>query len=114
MRSGFPAWLGAVSPSIRVSARSIFGGKAVEEPTWLIVLEVGAIQIREYGAYAVAEMAVNTPFDTAMRTGLGRLFDYISGANRGSSKIEMTAPVVVAPERIAMTAPVVAARRPVC
>ena len=54
MRSGFPAWLGAVSPSIRVSARSIFGGKAAEEPTWLIVLEVGAIQIREYGAYAVS------------------------------------------------------------
>ena len=95
-----------------VSACSIFGGKAAEEPAWRAVLEDGAIQIREYGAYAVAETVVNAPFDAAARRGFRRLFDYISGANGGSSKIEMTAPVVAAPERIAMTAPVVATPQP--
>ena len=109
MRSGFPARMGAVSLSIMVNACSIFGGKAAEEPAWRIVLEDGAIQIREYGAYAVAETVVNAPFDAATRTGFGRLFDDISGANRGSSKIEMMAPVAVAPEWIAMIAPVAGA-----
>ena len=114
MRLRFRVWLvlAMVSLSFMVSACSIFGGKAAEEPAYRIVLEDGAVQIREYGAYAVAETLVKEPFDAATRTGFGRLFGYISGANRGSSEIEMTAPVVVAPQEIAMTAPVVASPQP--
>ena len=114
MRLRFPVWLGLamVSLSFMVSACSVFGGKAAEEPAHRIVLEDGDVQIREYVAYAVAETLVKEPFGAATRTGFGRLFDYISGANGGSSKIEMTAPVVVAPQEIAMTAPVIASPQP--
>ena len=52
------------------------------------------------------------PFDAATRTGFGRLFDDISGANHGAAAIDMTAPVVMAPEKIAMTAPVIASPQP--
>lgn len=113
MRSGFPAWLGAVSLSVMLSACSVFGGKAAEEPPHRVVLKEGAIQIRDYGAYTVAETVVNDSFDAATRAGFGRLFDYISGDNRRSSKIEMTAPVVVTPDSIAANAPVMAEPWPV-
>ena len=84
----------------------MFGGKAAEEPAYRVVLEDGAIQIREYDAYAVAETVANESFEAATGTGFRRLFDYISGANRGASEIAMTAPVFVGPEKIEMAAPV--------
>ena len=98
----FLAWL-----SLTMNACSILGGKAAEEPAYRVIQEDGAIQVREYVAYAVAETLVREPYTAATNEGFRRLFDYISGANRGSSRIEMTAPVLVRPERIAMTAPVI-------
>ena len=97
MRLRSRVWLGLamVCLSFMVSACSILGGKAAKEPAHRIVLEDGAVHIREYGAYTVAETYVKEPFGAATRTGFGRLFGYISGANRGSSEIEMTAPVVM-------------------
>ncbi len=91
---------------------SMFGGKAAEEPAYRIVLDDGAVQIREYGSYGVVETVVEQPFEAATREGFRRLFDYISGANRGTSRIEMTAPVVAAPESVAMTAPALASPSP--
>ena len=92
-----------------VAACSAFGGKAAEEPAYNVVNEDGDFQVREYDAYAVAETMVSPPFDSATRTGFGRLVRYISGANSGKRKIEMTAPVELEPrgEKIRMTAPVV-------
>lgn len=92
-----------------VAACSAFGGKAAEEPAYNVVIEDGDFQVREYDAYAVAETMVSPPFDSATRTGFGRLVRYISGANSGKRKIEMTAPVELEPrgEKIKMTAPVV-------
>ena len=92
-----------------VAACSAFGGKAAEEPAYSVVAEDGDFQVREYDAYAVAETMVSPPFDSATRTGFGRLVRYISGANSGKRKIEMTAPVELEPrgEKIRMTAPVV-------
>lgn len=98
----FLAWL-----SLTMNACSILGGKAAEEPAYRVIQEDGAIQVREYRAYAVAETLVRESYTAATNEGFRRLFDYISGANRGSSRIEMTAPVLVSPERIAMTAPVI-------
>ena len=88
------------------SACTVFGGKAAEEPAYQVLLEDGVIQVREYEAYAVAETAVNEPFEAATETGFRRLFDYITGANQGSSEIVMTAPVFIGPQEIEMTAPV--------
>ena len=91
-----------------LAACSAFGGKAAEEPAYDVVTEDGNFQVREYGGYAVAETMVSPPYDSASRTGFGRLVRYISGANSGSRKIQMTAPVELEPrgEKITMTAPV--------
>ena len=103
---GLYARLLAVSLPCMASACTVFGGKAAEEPAYQVLLEDGAIQIRQYEAYAVAETTVNEPFEAATETGFRRLFDYITGANRGSSEIVMTAPVFIGPQEIEMTAPV--------
>jgi len=71
----------------------------VQEARYIVVGKLGDIEIRKY-----------PPTLTARVEGLGDgsfglLFKYISGNNRGSSKIDMTAPVIT--EKIEMTAPVV-------
>ena len=92
-----------------VAACSAFGGKAAEEPAYNVVIEDGDFQVREYDAYAVAEVVVPRTFDSASRVGFRWLVRYISGANEGKRKIQMTAPVELKPrgEKIDMTAPVV-------
>ena len=92
-----------------VAACSVFGGKAADEPAYGVVVEDGDFQIREYGRYAVAETVASPPFDYATRIGFSRLVRYISGANAGKRKIDMTAPVELEPkgEKISMTAPVI-------
>ena len=82
--------------------------KAVEEPSYRVIESAPPIEIREYAAYAVAETRVAGEFADVGNTGFRRLFGYISGENRGSTPIAMTAPVTqqAAPEQIAMTAPV--------
>ena len=94
-----------------VAACSVFGGKAADEPAYGVVVEDGDFQIREYGQYAVAETVASPPFNYATRIGFRRLVRYISGANAGKRKIDMTAPVELEPkgEKISMTAPVVLA-----
>ena len=98
--------LGALALALAVTACSTFGGKAAEEPAYRVMVNDGAIEIRDYEAYAVAETRASAPFDAAIRIGFRRLFDYISGANLGKAGIEMTAPVLVepAPGRIRMLA----------
>lgn len=71
----------------------------------------GAVEIRDYAAFAVAQTTVADPSrDSAVSEGFSRLFDYITGANTGDAEIAMTAPVFVddnAGREIAMTAPVI-------
>ncbi|HVO31359.1 MAG TPA: heme-binding protein [bacterium] len=84
------------------------------EPAFTVERHSGAVEIRRYDSLVVAETTVaTTDSGAASNEGFRRLFRYITGANRGAKKIEMTAPVIVAPERgeeIAMTAPVGLAR----
>jgi len=103
----------ALAASLFIAGCSVFGGKAADEPAFRVVEQDGAIEIREYDGFAVAETAVVAPFGEATGIGFRRLFDYISGANRSAAKIEMTAPVLTEPkgEKIAMTAPVLAQPR---
>ena len=105
LRAGLLGFATAAS----VAACSAFGAKAADEPAYKVVIEDGDFQVREYDSYAVAETVVSPPFDSATRVGFGRLVRYISGANTGERKIEITAPVELQPrgEKIKMTAPVV-------
>ena len=91
-----------------IAACSVVGGKAAEEPAFRVVVEDGDFEVREYDSYAVAEVVVPRSFDSATRAGFRWLVRYISGANEGKQKIQMTAPVELKPqgEKIAMTAPV--------
>lgn len=94
------AWVAAVHWST--------AAMAMEEPGYAVVEREGAIEVRDYDGYVVAETMVDGAFDEVGNEGFRRLFAYISGANRDARKIAMTAPVEqqAAGTRIAMTAPV--------
>lgn len=83
----------------------------VERPAHETLLSDGAFEIRRYSAMIAAEVSVpaGTAPDAASR-GFRPLAGYIFGDNERRRKIDMTAPVTVAPasDRIAMTAPVTA------
>lgn len=80
----------------------------IEKTKYKVLSKEGKIEIRQYEPYIVAETAVDASFKEAGNVAFRRLFDYISGNNRKTEKIAMTAPVNQAPksEKIAMTAPV--------
>ncbi|MCY1675684.1 heme-binding protein [Pseudarthrobacter sp. SL88] len=69
-------------------------------------------ELRRYPDYVVAEVAVAADFDRAGNVAFRRLFNYISGNNKGGAKLAMTAPVVQEAgqsQKLAMTAPVIQA-----
>jgi hypothetical protein len=82
---------------------------ATEEISFAVVERQGQLEIRQYQPYVVAQTLVDGDFENVGNEGFRRLFRYISGFNRGSKSIAMTAPVVQesASEKIAMTAPVI-------
>ena len=71
-----------------------------EEPEYSIVKKTDVYEIRQYKQRTVAEVTYGEE-DIGFRV----LFDYISGANKGSKEVEMTIPVTQSKE-IDMTAPV--------
>jgi hypothetical protein len=88
---------------------------AIEEPTFEVVRKDGAMEIRKYAPFIVAQTWVQGDMDEASGRGFRLIADYIFGNNvavgeRTAAKIAMTAPVTMAPEaasqKIAMTAPV--------
>jgi hypothetical protein len=82
---------------------------AIEQPQYEVAAVDGDLEIRRYPGYIVAETFVTGDFESAGDEGFGRLFRYITGANRGRSEIGMTAPVGQRPgsgQEISMTAPV--------
>lgn len=80
---------------------------AIEEPSYKLVEQVDAFELRDYPAVVVAETEVDASFERAGNAAFGRLFRFISGANAGQIEIAMTAPVTqAAGEKIEMTAPV--------
>lgn len=81
---------------------------AVEEPAFQIVMQDGAVEIRDYPALVVAEVVVTGDQKEAGNKGFRLLAGYIFGGNRKTQSIAMTAPVVEQRlgEKIAMTAPV--------
>ncbi|MDC3235180.1 heme-binding protein [Candidatus Puniceispirillum sp.] len=71
-----------------------------EEPKYTVVSETDSYEVRRYKDRTVAEVSYERD-----NSGFRVLFDYISGANLGSKKLEMTVPVTQS-EKIAMTVPV--------
>jgi effector-binding domain-containing protein len=85
---------------------------AVDEPEFNLTFKNDNLEIREYAPKILAQVSVLGDFNEATSKGFKLLADFIFGNNisiDGSSKIDMTAPVVVEPvsEIINMTAPVI-------
>lgn len=79
---------------------------AIDEPRYTLLRTVDTVEVRRYESYLVAETVVSATAKEAGSQGFRILAGYIFGQNKGSRKIEMTAPVAQTPTRIAMTAPV--------
>ena len=80
----------------------------IEKSKYTVVEKQGKFEIRQYEPQIVAETIVDAGFDDAGNVAFRRLFNYISGDNRGKVSIKMTAPVSQESnsEKISMTAPV--------
>lgn len=81
---------------------------AYEEPKYAVEQVHDGFEVRRYAPQLVAETAARGDFDDARNQAFMRLFRYIAGANRSSTKIAMTIPVTsgAGGEKIAMTTPV--------
>jgi hypothetical protein len=88
------------------SGLSVFGIRSpYEQPSYQVVQHVSpSIEIRRYEARMAVETAM-TPGNEG--EAFGRLFRYITGANRTQGLLPMTAPVAETSAMVAMTVPVV-------
>lgn len=89
---------------VAIVASFIFGAGAAmayEEPKYIVVHRGNGYEVRQYED----RLAVQTAQASSSDNAFGRLFRYISGANTGSAKINMTVPVARS-EKIDMTVPV--------
>jgi len=87
---------------------------AIEEPSYEVERKIGAVEVRRYAPYVVAEVIINAPADDAGSEAFPILAGYIFGKNKGSTKFAMTAPVTQAPAptRLEMAGPVTQAASP--
>jgi len=87
---------------------------AIEEPSYEVERKIGAVEVRRYAPYVVAEVIINAPADDAGSEAFPILAGYIFGKNQGSTKFAMTAPVTQAPAptRLEMAGPVTQAASP--
>jgi hypothetical protein len=103
--SGFCYYLLTFAESLTavVGIRSVY-----EQPHYVVVQNLGRnTEIRRYDPRVAIEATIEGKSrDRAASEAFGLLFRYITGANAGSAKIAMTAPVQTETQRIAMTAPV--------
>jgi hypothetical protein len=105
---------GAVLFSISALTAFSMPSHATEEPAYQVVREFADIQVRQYAAYAVAEVVVPGPASEAGNQAFPILAGYIFGKNKGERKFAMTAPVTqtAVPVKLEMTAPVTQAAAP--
>ncbi|PWS37699.1 heme-binding protein [Falsiroseomonas bella] len=99
--------LATIASTLLLSACSVVGVRSgTEEPRFDALGTEAGLEIRRYAPRLAAETTVSADEAAARNEGFSRLARYIFGANQGSAKIAMTAPVAQEPTRIAMTAPV--------
>jgi hypothetical protein len=65
-----------------------------EEQPYTVVQDLGSFEIRHYPQYVLVQTTVAGDFMRAGNVAFGPLVSYISGNNRRSQKIAMTAPVL--------------------
>jgi hypothetical protein len=104
------AKLAAVVTGVSLAACSVVGVRTVEEPSFVVVDHVGAVEIRQYSPRIAAETTVAADVEGARSIGFRRIAGYIFGGNRARTSIAMTAPVAQGNQTIAMTAPVAQAQ----
>ena len=102
------AAFGAAALLILALSTVAMSSHAAEEPEYQVVRQLADIEVRQYGAYAVAEVVVPGPASKAGGQAFPILAGYIFGKNKGERKFAMTAPVTqtAAPVKLEMTAPV--------
>ncbi|NBT92755.1 MAG: heme-binding protein, partial [Betaproteobacteria bacterium] len=77
---------------------------AIEEPKYTVLSKEGAIELRQYAPFLIAETVVEGDMDEASTRGFRLIADFIFGNNQAvdnpgsSAKIAMTAPVTVVPD----------------
>jgi hypothetical protein len=99
--------LATIASTLLLSACSVVGVRSgTEEPRFDALGTESGLEIRRYAPRLAAETIVAADEAASRNEGFSRLARYIFGANQGSAKIAMTAPVAQEPTRIAMTAPV--------
>jgi hypothetical protein len=83
---------------------------ATESPKYKVTRKEGKIEIREYDAVIVAEVELDSTYDSALSGGFNELAGYIFGNNLKRARVPMTSPVteqeIRGPEKIPMTTPV--------
>lgn len=94
-----------------LSGCSVFGVRNEETPNYEVLVKNENMEIRRYSSYIVANTFIEGSFKETQNKGFRVLAGYIFGDNEKASKISMTAPVVMNPqktesEKIAMTSPV--------
>ena len=79
-----------------------------EQQAYRVIETRGEVELREYVPCVVADVVVLGSAEQAASAAFRPLFAYISGANRTTSPLAMTAPVIQQPAgaRLDMTAPV--------
>ncbi len=99
--------IGALAASVLLGACTVVGVRAgTEEPRYEALGTEAGLEIRRYAPRLAAETLVQGEEAAARSEGFSRLARYIFGANAGSARIAMTAPVAQDGQRIAMMAPV--------
>ena len=81
---------------------------AIEEPDFEVTKSFDDVELRQYAAYVVAEVVLDTSAEEAGSQAFPILAGYIFGKNKGAKTFAMTAPVTqtATPARLDMTAPV--------
>ena len=94
--------------SVAVIIIGAMDAMAIEEAKYDVIKKDNNFEIRDYAPHILAETVVEGDLKDAGNKAFKRLFRYISGDNRSSDKVAMTAPVSQQPmgEKIKMTAPV--------
>ncbi len=88
--------------------------QAIEEPEFAVVKKLGAVEIRQYAPYVVAEVVINANPNDAGNQAFPILAGYIFGKNKGEKKMAMTAPVIQSSAPVIQSsAPVIQSSAPV-